>query len=50
MTPRNDESWRPAPPAKRPNSRRAQTDHPAVRTSGLRASQGRGAAARRLRA
>jgi hypothetical protein len=44
------ECWRPARPAERPNGRRAQTDIAAGRASALRASQGRGAAARRLRA
>jgi hypothetical protein len=47
---RNDESWRPAMPPERANARRAPTNHTARYVRGLRASQARGARARRLRA
>ena len=49
MITRKNKSWRPAQPAERANARRAQTGRTGERTSNLRASQGRGAAARRLR-
>ena len=44
------QGWQPASPAERANARRAPTHRMARRTSGLRARQGGGAAARRLRA
>ena len=44
------QNWRPPTAAERANARRAQTNRMARHTSGLRARQGGGAAARRLRA
>jgi hypothetical protein len=49
MIPNRNENWQPAQPAERANARRAQTDSMAQCARGLRASQGGGAAARRLR-
>jgi hypothetical protein len=45
-----NQSWRPATPAERANARRAPTDSATGAPGGLRAKQGGGAAARRLRA
>jgi hypothetical protein len=50
MTTSMNENGRPRQAAERPNGRRAQTDRMARRARGLRARQGGGAAARRLRA